>query len=147
MSQHRHEEGGSSKRLRREGKPAVHNAFRNDGSFLEMFKKMQNQNGGKSAVTQASTTMTAAAVPFEPTSSESEFEGKFEEKLTPERTLPVGRRKALKALPVGKVKKLKSDDQEDPEKSKDAWSKYLAEVKKYKETHCEDETKCRSLVK
>lgn len=50
-------------------------------------------------------------------------------------------------LKTGMVaKKQKHDTEVEPGKS-DAWSKYMAEVKKYKAHQCGDDDKTRPLVK
>lgn len=120
------------------------NAFQNDGSFLEMFKKMQNAS-------QNETGSNGTTMPIE-----SEEIRSLEREKTQSLTLPaskpppaafIGRRKCSKALPVGKVKKLKTEKEEKKQTTTDAWAKYLEEVKKYKETYCDSEAKNRSLVK
>lgn len=119
------------------------NVFQNDGSFLEMFKKMQNASQSESGDDKTDGIIEPKEVPLS-------------EKERTQPTLPmtsksapvafIGRRRGSKALPVGKVKKLKTDDQKKPTTT-DAWGKYLEEVKKYKETYCDSEAKNRSLVK
>ncbi len=113
------------------------NIFRNDGSFLEMFKKMQNasrsndDNSGK-------------------LSSPVRVKEIIDEEPPPAVSKPtsfVGRRRSSKALPVGKVKKLKAEEDGGKPTTTDAWAKYLEEVKKYKETYCDNDSKNRSLVK
>lgn len=63
----------------------------------------------------------------------------------------VGKRRGGRALPTGLVKKAKkgggTGEEEETESPKDAWSQYMAEVKRYKETSCEEEGKTRPLVK
>lgn len=59
----------------------------------------------------------------------------------------VGKRRGGRFLATGKVKKLKLEQEEEEAPPKDAWSLYLAEVKKYKQTTCEEEGKTRPLVK
>lgn len=73
----------------------------------------------------------------------------LEGKTTFNNKFPIfGKRRGGKVLPTGKVKKLKVEPKEEKiEEPKDAWSQYLAEVKKYKETTCEEEGKTRPLVK
>ncbi|CAN8004625.1 unnamed protein product [Ixodes hexagonus] len=62
------------------------------------------------------------------------------------RALPfVGKRRGGKVLKTGVVHKPKVNDEE--ELPKDAWSRYLAEVRKYRERSCDDEEKTRPLVK
>lgn len=123
------------------------NVFRNDGSFLEMFKKMQNASQMKN--TASGSTNAKKNVNSTSVKSERRPEDSTTSKPAPPPPVPlVGRRRGMKVLPVGKVKKLKTDD-EDSSKStkKDAWATYLEEVKKYKETYCDGESKVRSLVK
>ncbi|XP_014257512.1 telomerase RNA component interacting RNase-like isoform X1 [Cimex lectularius] len=112
-----------------------HNVFRNDGSFLEMFKKMQEkQQKDKEEVeaekSAASSSNTSAATALGP------LKHPF-----------VGKRRGGRVLPTGKVKKAKVEADSDEPAPKDAWSVYLAEVKRYKETTCEEDGKTRPLVK
>uniref|UniRef100_A0A667ZM34 Telomerase RNA component interacting RNase n=1 Tax=Myripristis murdjan TaxID=586833 RepID=A0A667ZM34_9TELE len=59
----------------------------------------------------------------------------------------VGKRRGGVFLKTGMVaKKQKQDSEAEPGKS-DAWSKYMAEVKKYKAHQCGDDDKTRPLVK
>lgn len=95
--------------------------IKNDGSFLEMFKKMQEETK------------------------------KIEEKK-PEIKKPVmpfiGKRRGGRVLKTGLVKKAKAIDEQTVDNTpKDAWSLYMQEVKKYRETSCEEERKTRPLVK
>lgn len=97
------------------------NVFKNDGSFLEMFKKMQEQQKVK------------------------------EEPPTPldviKRAPPVfGKRRGGKVLKTGLVQKVRLPNEED-NSSQDAWSVYMKEVRKYKEACCDDDSKTRPLVK
>jgi hypothetical protein len=117
------------------------NLFKNDGSFLEMFKKMQEAKDSdshkKTDVVISSSTPAPAPVKAE------------EPKVLP----MVGKRRGGRALPTGLVKKPKKGAAavpgatEEVERPKDAWSQYMAEVKRYKETSCEEEGKTRPLVK
>uniref|UniRef100_A0A1B6ESZ2 Telomerase RNA component interacting RNase n=1 Tax=Cuerna arida TaxID=1464854 RepID=A0A1B6ESZ2_9HEMI len=132
------------------------NAFANDGSFLEMFKKMQEQQAqGSSDPGVAGNSKSE-----EPSSSIEPKEGTavsdIKDSSTSSDTKPassnkpffVGKRRGGRFLATGKVKKLKPEGQEEEEAPpKDAWSLYLAEVKKYKQTTCEEEGKTRPLVK
>lgn len=67
----------------------------------------------------------------------------------------VGKRRGGKILKTGLVKKQKipqkgvreQEIEEQSQESKDAWSRYMAEVKKYKEHACDDDDKTRPLVK
>lgn len=103
--------------------------FKNDGSFLEMFKKMQETaKTGESSQTKTedvkTTVIKKPALPF------------------------IGKRRGGRVLKTGLVKKAKAiDEQLVDNKPKDAWSLYMQEVKKYRETSCEEERKTRPLVK
>ncbi|XP_050301659.1 arginine/serine-rich coiled-coil protein 2 [Anthonomus grandis grandis] len=99
--------------------PAV--PFRNDGSFLEMFKKMQEEQ--KAAE--------------EPPAEEA-----IKKPVAP----LFGKRRGGKVLKTGLVAKVRNVD-EDKDNPQDAWSVYMKEVRKYKEVHCDDDSKTRPLVK
>lgn len=104
-----------------ETEPIKENAFKNDGSFLEMFKKMQEEK-------------------------EAEEQRKKEEE-TKKLAVPLfGKRKGGKVLKTGLVEKSKPTDAEI-EAANDAWSVYMKEVKRYKEACCDDDSKTRPLVK
>nr|XP_018895637.1 PREDICTED: uncharacterized protein C19orf43 homolog [Bemisia tabaci] len=123
-----------SKRSQSSTPPTLTNVFRNDGSFLEMFKKLQETSG-------SSLKPPAAKIPV-PSSDSSCSKSKP--------SIPfVGKRRGGKVLPCGKVKKVKtSDTEEKDDEPKDAWSQYLKEVKKYREANCDEEdNKTRPLVK
>ncbi|ESP05471.1 hypothetical protein LOTGIDRAFT_78082, partial [Lottia gigantea] len=61
---------------------------------------------------------------------------------------PVGRRKGPKMLKTGVVAKKVKDEEEEEDTNSDAWSKYLAEVRKYKSQKCiEDDGGSTPLVK
>lgn len=123
------------------------NVFQNDGSFLEMFKKMQEAN----SKTNRETVETPASETSTPETSTSV---KQEEAPRPVSAVPrrgmasgiVGKRRGGRVLPTGMVKKQKREEEEE-ETPKDAWSLYMAEVRKYKEASCEEEGKTRPLVK
>ncbi|XP_069005501.1 telomerase RNA component interacting RNase [Embiotoca jacksoni] len=113
------------------------NAFANDGSFMEMFKKKMEEEekrkketlrtGGEARATEQGQTSV--------------------EKKAPPVTSFVGKRRGGVFLKTGIVaKKQKQDSEGEPGKS-DAWSKYMAEVKKYKAHQCGDDDKTRPLVK
>ncbi|XP_057673033.1 telomerase RNA component interacting RNase [Corythoichthys intestinalis] len=109
-----------------QGPSSSGNAFANDGSFMEMFKKKMEAEMRKKA---------------EGTDAE---EG---HKKPPPVTSFVGKRRGGVFLKTGMVaKKQKQDTEATPGKS-DAWSKYMAEVKKYKAHQCGDDDKTRPLVK
>lgn len=104
--------------------PVQSNAFKNDGSFMEMFKKMQEQ------IPQPESQPTTSAL---------------EEKPVAPPPLMVGKRRGGRILKTGIVAKPKSEQQSD--QPKDAWSLYMAEVKKYREVCCQEEDNTRPLVK
>ena len=110
------------------------NKFANDGSFLSMFLKMQKNDANtpnlstKSDISTSSTNNDRNAK----TTSNSLLTGNA-----------VKRRKPLK---VGVIKKQRNDASED-DVPKDAWSKYMNEVKQYKEKYGDDSDKNRPLVK
>uniref|UniRef100_T1JKX6 Uncharacterized protein n=1 Tax=Strigamia maritima TaxID=126957 RepID=T1JKX6_STRMM len=133
------------------------NAFANDGSFLEMFKKkMEDEKKQEGTTTNES--KPSKSTPIAPPRKSS--------LLSSVRSL-VGKRRGGKVLPTGMVKKVRKDhvqvsieaDLQDhsmliiysflavKDKKNDAWSQYMAEVKKYKDRSCEDEGKTRPLVK
>ena len=99
------------------------NAFANDGSFMEMFKKMQEQ------------------MPPAPKPTISVLE----EKPAAPPPLMVGKRRGGRILKTGMVAKPKAE--QTVEQPKDAWSLYMAEVKKYREVCCQEEDNTRPLVK
>ncbi|XP_066154862.1 serine/Arginine-related protein 53 [Euwallacea fornicatus] len=95
--------------------------FKNDGSFLEMFKKMQEEQKAKEDPLQDE----AAKRPVLPS---------------------FGKRRGGKVLKTGLVAKVRTVEEEQ-NKGQDAWSVYMQEVRKYKEVHCDDDSKTRPLVK
>ncbi|XP_019714122.1 telomerase RNA component interacting RNase [Hippocampus comes] len=102
------------------------NAFANDGSFMEMFKKKMEEEMRKKA---------------------QGADGEQGHTKPPPVTSFVGKRRGGVFLKTGMVaKKQKQDTETTPGKS-DAWSKYMAEVKKYKAHQCGDDDKTRPLVK
>lgn len=103
--------------------PPQSNAFKNDGSFMEMFKKMQEQ------MQPAQKPMTSV----------------LEEKTVIPPPLMVGKRRGGRILKTGMVAKPKTE--QTVEQPKDAWSLYMAEVKKYREVCCQEEDNTRPLVK
>lgn len=58
--------------------------------------------------------------------------------------LQVKRRKVLK---TGVIKREKKEDDNDGVGPTDSWTKYMTEVKRYKEMHGDDSDKNRPLVK
>lgn len=132
---------------------ASHPVFANDGSFLEIFKKMQQAQASSSPIT--ATTSTAIPKPVLPTipplvatanpSTAPYLAASATGKSAPPPPI-VGRRRGGKILKTGVVAKpkIQTDANADP---KDFWSLYLAEVNKYKNTACESEQGNRPLVK
>ncbi|KAM6956982.1 telomerase RNA component interacting RNase [Aplochiton taeniatus] len=121
------------------GKTSAANAFANDGSFMEMFKKKMEDEKRKKQMEQGSSdTSTPDQGQSQPT----------QEKKPPAMTSFVGKRRggAKLALKTGMVEKKQKLDLQVEGKS-DAWSKYMAEVKKYKAHQCGDDDKTRPLVK
>lgn len=97
--------------------------IKNDGSFLEMFKKMQEETK-KAEVVEKKPEIKKPVLPF------------------------IGKRRGGRVLKTGLVKKAKAIDEQTVDNTpKDAWSLYMQEVKKYRETSCEEERKTRPLVK
>lgn len=143
------------------------NAFRNDGSFLEMFKRMQEANASASSGATGSSQNDQSAIkassnksesaqsvvsseatdPSPPGPAGSVSSGDESSKETVKRAPMVGKRRGGRVLPTGVVKKKRPDEEGSEEKPKDAWSLYMAEVKRYKETSCEEDGKTRPLVK
>lgn len=105
--------------------PAQSNAFKNDGSFMEMFKKMQES--------------------MQQPSGEKPTTSVLEEKPVAPPPLMVGKRRGGRILKTGMVAKPKAG--QTVEQPKDAWSLYMAEVKKYREVCCQEEDNTRPLVK
>ncbi|XP_076864036.1 telomerase RNA component interacting RNase [Brachyhypopomus gauderio] len=111
------------------------NAFANDGSFMELFKrKMEEERRRKEAGEGDGAEAAAQSSRDKKTISVTSFVGKRRG----------GARMALKTGVV--AKKQKMDTETEPGKG-DAWSKYMAEVKKYKAHQCGDDDKTRPLVK
>lgn len=104
--------------------PPKENAFKNDGSFLEMFKKLQEQKAEEAAKAQEA--------------SVSEVK----------KPLPLfGKRRGGRVLKTGMVQKTRNMQDSELNDPQDAWSVYMKEVKKYKEACCDDDSKTRPLVK
>lgn len=106
-------------------KPAINAAtgFANDGSFMEQFKKMQDDY--KQQLEADKKRRTA------------------EERL---KSLPIRRRGGGKILKTGIVAKTKLNE-DGSEVPADPWSNYLKEVQKYKNASCDSDSKTRPLVK
>uniref|UniRef100_A0A146L0Z6 Uncharacterized protein C19orf43 n=2 Tax=Lygus hesperus TaxID=30085 RepID=A0A146L0Z6_LYGHE len=137
-----------------EGSGRPHNVFRNDGSFLEMFKKMQGSSSSSKSEGPPKEAPTSpgpsAASPGPTAASPPDVDGApqgAELPRPPPKAPFVGKRRGGRVLPTGKVKRLKPESDSPAEIPKDAWSAYLAEVKRYKETTCEEDGKTRPLVK
>lgn len=116
------------------------NAFKNDGSFMAMFKKMQEEKERQEqadAQKQLDEPILAAAM------STSSGGG-----LAPVRAFPgIGKRRGGRVLKTGIVAKAKVEEDDANDEVQDAWSIYLKEVKRYKEACCDDDSKTRPLVK
>ncbi|KAM4531154.1 telomerase RNA component interacting RNase [Odontesthes bonariensis] len=112
------------------------NVFANDGSFMELFKKKMEEEKSKKETQQTG----GDARPTE------QGQTSVEKKALPVTSF-VGKRRGGVFLKTGMVaKKQKTDTEAEPGRS-DAWSKYMAEVKKYKAHQCGDDDKTRPLVK
>merc|ERR1712137_402566 len=124
--------------------------FKNDGSFLEMFKKMQEQNKdskeSKAPVPEANEKVSVKSEPSSNSSATSETKKEIPQKKSGLLSM-VGKRRGGRVLPTGVVKKLRRPDEEDDNEKKDAWSQYMSEVRKYKERLGDEEEKNRPLVK
>lgn len=108
----------------KEEKPAINAAtgFANDGSFMEQFKKMQDEY-----------------------KLQQELERKRLLNEARLKSLPA-RRRGGKILKTGIVAKSKVSD-DGTESTADPWSLYLKEVQKYKNASCDSDSKTRPLVK
>ncbi|TUA86473.1 hypothetical protein Baya_16541 [Bagarius yarrelli] len=107
------------------------NAFANDGSFMELFKKKMEEERRRKEL------------------EEARNEQATDDKKPVSVTSFVGKRRggAKLALKTGLVAKKQKLDSEAEAGKGDAWSKYMAEVKKYKAHQCGDDDKTRPLVK
>lgn len=153
---HREMEEKLRQALAKEGKvyppkkpEASHPVFANDGSFLEIFKKMQaqQQHPHVPAVTAPAIVAPIAAAPVLASTSNA---ATYVAATTTGKVAPpppiVGRRRGGKILKTGVVAKPKAqaEQSDDP---KDFWSLYLAEVNKYKNHACDSDGGTRPLVK
>ncbi|XP_057373810.1 telomerase RNA component interacting RNase-like [Daphnia carinata] len=147
------------------GKPGQNAVkFKNDGSFLEMFKKMQESNQQspqvpeKKDVTQLQMkNPDNPSAHAEPSHTEKDAVPPQPAQKKPGLMSLVGKRRGGKSLPVGVVKKQKRPEEEEESSvssfsfsylgKTDAWSQYMSEVKKYKERLGDEEEKNRPLVK
>ncbi|XP_026470804.1 uncharacterized protein DDB_G0283697-like [Ctenocephalides felis] len=99
-------------------KLVVQSVFKNDGSFLDMFKQMQKQYTTNAADTQK------------------------------DLPVPIGRRRrGVRALKTGRVEKAKVQEINEDKKSKEPWDIYISEVKKYRQKTCQEDAPSRSYVK
>lgn len=126
--------------LAREGKvypppkpqQASHPIFANDGSFLETFKKLQEQQKHVHDH-HHKVEPVAAAMPT--------IQQQYQKPM-------FSKRRGGKILKTGIVQKTKiADESVTEETPNDAWSLYLQEVKKYKNVSCDADSKTRPLVK
>lgn len=116
---------------------ASHPIFANDGSFLNMFKSLQSQ--------QQQLMASSAVKPVQPVVPSVDYQQPIEPQQSI--VLPVfGRRRGGKILKTGMVEKPKMTQEQDGD-GKDAWSIYMQEVKKYKNTACDINEKSRPLLK
>lgn len=116
-------EEGEEEDEEEESKPVKENAFKNDGSFLEMFKKMQEEQQKQKQEAGTSESGSKSALPA------------------------FGKRRGGRVLKTGLVEKAKNLQENELDNPQDAWSVYMKEVKKYKEACCDDDSKTRPLVK
>ncbi|XP_028843079.1 telomerase RNA component interacting RNase [Denticeps clupeoides] len=118
------------------GMAAGGNAFANDGSFMEIFKrKMEEERRRREqAGGSGSGSGPGGAADGPRPSGVASFVGKRRG----------GARLALKTGVVAKKQKLEPEHEAG---KGDAWTKYMAEVKKYKAHQCGDDDKTRPLVK
>ncbi|XP_072033425.1 uncharacterized protein [Amphiura filiformis] len=158
------------------------NTFKNDGSFLEMFKKkLEEENRRKQSESSCSSSSQSHEVKVpvsveknsatnddttklnrlkdesgETETSTNSDKSEETKPVKPQETAAkkkysllshVGKRPGGKlTLKTGQVKKPKQNDQASA--PKDAWSKYMSEVEKYKAHVCsDDDAKVRPLVK
>lgn len=107
-------------------KPLINAAtgFVNDGSFMEQFKKMQDEY-------------------------KMQLEAEKKRRAAEERlkSLPIRRRGGGKILKTGVVTKTKLNEDGSEAPPSDAWSIYLKEVQKYKTSSCDTDSNTRPLVK
>jgi len=127
------------------------NAFKNDGSFLEVYQRFEQQQQqqqkariGELPIPEVPVSQTSSAATSTNTTTSAVASEKRSE--TPKMLPIIGKRKN-KALKTGVVKKVKPDDEKKVSKPTDAWSLYLDEVKRYQETVGEQDNKTRPLVK
>jgi len=119
------------------------NVFKNDGSFLETFRKMQE------AAAVKSTNIECPSVSVNPVKSDKNLtsEDTHAEQSTKSNLINVAKRRGGRKLPTGVVKRTKADEKDGQGGKKDAWSQYLEEVRQYREKSCHEDGKSRPLVK
>lgn len=122
------------------------NAFKNDGSFLEVFKRFQQQQQQQQTQPQPKSEENLSLISSSAAAA-STLAVASEKKSETLKTLPIIGKRKNKALKTGIVKKVKVDDEKKQSKPTDAWSLYLDEVKRYQETVGEQDNKTRPLVK
>lgn len=132
--------------------PVVHTVtgFANDGSFLEMFKKMQEQAQVAGTFPMSGSIEDNSVTQFYPCSSAQTTQAVIPTTIHQQQPVPVsivGRRRGGKILKTGIVKKPKPIEESFTETPNDAWNLYLLEVKKYKNASCDADSKTRPLVK
>lgn len=127
------------KHLQSEGKhypapkpQASHPIFANDGSFLEMFKSMQNIIQSKPIQVNPQPQI----IPAVPKTN-----------AIPRVPVPTIKRRGGKILKTGIVQKQRNIEETDDAQPTDSWNAYLKEVKRYKNVTCGDDNITRPLVK
>jgi len=132
------------------------NAFKNDGSFLEIYQRFQQQQQQQNTklaelpildVQVSQTSPAPSAATNCSTTTTTTLAVASEKRSETLKTLPIIGKRKNKALKTGVVKKVKPDDEKKLSKPTDAWSLYLDEVKRYQETVGEQDNKTRPLVK
>ncbi|XP_015791991.1 telomerase RNA component interacting RNase-like [Tetranychus urticae] len=141
------------------------NKFVNDGSFLEIFKQMQNKqqckvqstynqcfNQPESTSTKSPETTTGLKEESKPlqlskdTSEASSDAPKVNSVKVISNKIILGKRRNQK-LKVGIIKRNRKESETESEDGLDAWTKYMREVRQYKEKYGDDSDKKRPLVK
>ncbi|XP_041091775.1 telomerase RNA component interacting RNase isoform X2 [Polyodon spathula] len=125
--------------------PPAANAFANDGSFMDLFKKKMEAEKRKRERGEGEEKEEEEAGAGGEGATGKEPPAKSGGRVTS----IVGKRRggaklALKTGMVAKKKKLESEVDAD---KGDAWHMYMAEVQKYKAHQCGDDDKTRPLVK
>lgn len=129
------------------------NIFRNDGSFMEIFKKMQQrgQVGTKKDESDSKSSEDGSAASTKEAGDSTSMKEQLPLASTKKPIVSlVGKRRGGRVLATGMVKKQRKEPvpEKPPEGGKtDAWSEYMNEVRKYREQSCEEEGKRRPLVK